>query len=104
MALANQIVMEQGERGYNQAADIITETVDGIPVNDLWNEFIQTITLWNEDRDQLMAMLSFPVTQLTERVMYPATDADFEEASEFGEPKGARVSGQPFIMGYNFKW
>jgi hypothetical protein len=99
-----QAKVEAAERGYNQAADLITETIDGIPINDLWGEFLQTILAWNEDRDALMALLSFSVSQLTERVFYPTTDADFEEASEFGVPKGIRISGKPFIMGYGFKW
>lgn len=96
--------IEAQERGYNQAADVLTETIDGIRINDLWGEFLQTILAWNQDRDALMALLSFTVTNLTERVFYPTADADFEEASEFGEPKGIRISGKPFIMGYGFKW
>lgn len=93
-----------GERGYNQEADVLTETIDGIPINDLWDEFIRTLSTWNEDRDQLMALLSYNVTQLTERVFVPTSEEDFEEASEFGEPKGIRLPGVPTIMGYSFKW
>jgi hypothetical protein len=99
-----RVAMEAAERGTNQAADILTETIDGIRINDLWGEFLQTILAWNSDRDALMALLSFPVSQNTERVFYPSEDADFEEASEYGEPKGIRVGGKPFIMGYGFKW
>lgn len=96
--------LEAAERGTNQMADILTETIDGIRINDLWGEFLQTILAWNDDRDALMALLSFSVSQNTERVFYPTEDADFEEASEYGEPKGIRISGKPFIMGYGFKW
>lgn len=100
----DEILREFGERGTNQASDIITQTIDNIPVNDLWTEFLQTITEWNADRDALIALLTFSVSQLTERVFYPSTDADFEQSSEFGVPKGIRIQGTPFIMGYDFTW
>jgi hypothetical protein len=101
---ADLVLAAMGDRGYNQASDIITETIDGIQVNDLWDEFIATLNTWNEDRDVLMALLSYNVTQLTERVFVPTSEEDFEEATEYGEPKGIRLPGKPTIMGYSFKW
>lgn len=90
-------------RGYNQAADVLTQTRDGQDLNSLWREFQATLRLWNDERDRLLDLLTFDVTNPIEDVFVPAGDTDFEEASEFGEPKGIRV-GRPQSMGYSFKW
>lgn len=91
------------ERGFNQAADVLVETVDGVNLNSLWREFQASLRLFNQERDALLNYLTFDVTNPVESVMQPAAGADFEEASEFGEPKGIRL-GVPFSMGYSFKW
>lgn len=91
-----------GERGYNEVADIITETLDGADLNRMWDEFQRTINIWNRDRNVLVNYFTFPVTNPVERVRYPSQE-DFEEASEYGEPKGIRL-GVSFNMGYDFKW
>lgn len=90
------------ERGYNQRADLITQSLDGADLNVMWREFQASLALWNSKRDQLVELLTFPVANPVSRVMQPSTD-DFEEATEFGEPKGVRL-GTPFSMGYGFKW
>lgn len=91
------------ERGFNQAADVLTETVDGVDLNRLWREFQASLRLFNQERDALLNYLTFDVSSPTESVMQPSDGEDFEEASEFGEPKGIRL-GRPFSMGYSFKW
>lgn len=91
------------ERGFNQADDVLVELVDGTNLNALWREYQQTLQMFNRERDALLSYLTFDVTNPTETVMQPATGEDFEEASEFGEPKGIRL-GAPFSMGYSFKW
>lgn len=90
------------EEGYNERGDVITETTDGFPINRMWDEFQRTIRTWNQQRDALTNVLTFDVTTLIEGVRYPI-EQDFEEASEFGEPKGIRL-GPAFRMGYDFKW
>jgi hypothetical protein len=91
------------ERGYNQAADVVTQLADGTDINAMWREFQQTLNMFNDDRDRLLSMLTFNVSNPVERVMQPSSSEDFEEATEFGEPKGIRV-GVPFYIGYPFKW
>lgn len=91
------------ERGFNQAADIITQLADGTSIATMWREFQQTLNMFNADRNRLIQMLTFDVSNPVEKVMQPSTSEDFEEASEFGEPKGIRL-GVPFYMGYPFKW
>ena len=90
------------EEGFNQEADLITETTDGAPLAAMWTEFNRVINLWNSQRNPLIGALTFNVTNLVENVRYPI-EQDFEEASEFGEPKGIRLGGN-FTMGYDFKW
>lgn len=91
-----------GPRGFNQEADLITETSDGFPLNKMWSEFQKTIQMWNKQRSSLINLLTFKVSSDVEGVRYPI-EQDFEEASEFGEPKAIRL-GPSFKMGYDFKW
>lgn len=90
------------ERGFNQYADRITQTLDGADLNAMWREFQASISLLNRQKSPFLNFLGFPVTRPVERVMYPVEE-DFEEASEFGVPKGIRL-GAPFTVGFGFKW
>lgn len=92
------------ERGTNQEADLLRlrETADGADLNAMWREFNRVVAMNNADRSRLVQLLSYRVANDVERVYYPVSE-DFEEASEFGEPKGVRL-GRPFSMGFDFKW
>lgn len=89
-------------RGTNTQGDVLTQTIDGRDLNTIWAEFQQVITLHNSERQRIVDLLTFSVTQPIEDVPIIGGD-DFEEASEFGEPKGIRA-GDYFSMGYDFKW
>lgn len=91
------------EGGYNSAADLVTETIDGRNLNDIWNEFQTTVALQNEQRSRIVQLLTFPVTANTESVPQ-VSSARFERASEYGEPKGIRPTGGTFQLGYDFGW
>lgn len=90
------------DRGTNTQGDVITQTIDGRDLNDIWAEFAASLTINNERRTRLVDLLTFPVTAPVEDVPQ-ITGGDFEEASEFGEPKGIRGGGF-FSLGYDFKW
>ena len=90
-------------KGYNTIGDILTKTVDGRDLNDLWGEFQQVVAIHNERRQTIINLLTFPVTNLIEDVPQITSD-DFEEASEFGVPKSTRVALSAFQMAYTFKW
>lgn len=92
-----------GSRGFNTEGDVITQTADGRDLNAMWQEFQATIQLQNAERDRIVQFLTFPVTQLIEDVSQVVGD-DFEEASEFGEPKSIRAVGSYFSMAYDFRW
>lgn len=94
--------LEGAARGTNTLADVLTQTVDGRDLNEIWREFSATLLLNNARRNLLIELLSFNVAQPIEDVPQLAT-SDFEEASEFGVPKGIR-GGDYFSMGYDFKW
>lgn len=89
--------------GFNSAADLVTQTVDGRNLNDIWNEFQETVAFQNEQRSKIVQLLTFPVTANTETVPQ-VSSARFEKASEYGEPKGIRPTGGSFQLGYDFGW
>lgn len=90
------------ERGFNQVGDVIAQSADGADLNRMWREFQRSLDIFNRERDPLLNLLTYDVTNPVERVMQPSTE-DFEQASEFGVPKGVRI-GKPFNLGYDFVW
>jgi hypothetical protein len=92
-----------GARGTNAHGDVLTQLVDGTDLNALWDEFQTTVALQNSERQKLVDLLTFPVTRDVETVPQFGTE-DFEEASEFGVPKGVRTAMTTFSLGYTFKW
>lgn len=93
-----------GARGFNQQGDVIAETVDGTPTNDLWAEFQRTMALRNAQRQPLMSFLSYTVTSPTERIAQAVGSGDFEKASEFGVPVSVRPKATSFTLGFDFEW
>lgn len=91
-----------GAKGYNETADILTRTIDGVSLDELYEEINSTIALLNSQRSPLLAALTFSVTNPYEEVMQVIND-EFEEADEFGQPKGIRL-GRPWVMGYDMKY
>lgn len=89
--------------GYQTEGDVLTQTADGRSLVDLWNEFTAVTTLHNAARQKIIDLLTFPVTQAIEDVPQTST-TNFEEASEFGEPKAVGVSLGYFSLGYDFRW
>lgn len=90
-------------RGYNAAADLVTQTADGFDLNDLWDEFQSTMAEQNRERQQLVDFLTFPVQNAMERVPQ-VSGGDFEKASEYGEPVGIRPATSYFTLGYDLEW
>lgn len=90
-------------KGYNASADILTQTVDGRDLNQIWTEFQQVVAIQNANRQRLVDLLTFPVTQTIEDVPQFGSE-DFEEASEYGVPVGIRPSADVLSLGYTFKW
>lgn len=89
-------------RGFNTEGDVLSQTADGRPLNEMWNEFLDLLNQWNEARSTIVEALTFPVAEPIEDVPQGGGD-DFEEASEFGVPKSIR-GGAFFSLAYDFKW
>ncbi|QCC76711.1 hypothetical protein E2C04_04805 [Nocardioides daphniae] len=78
---------------------------DGTDINSIWDEFISTLDLANQKRSALVDLFTFQTTAKGETVLQtPGGTSDFEEASEYGVPKGARLEAGMLPMGYTFKW
>ena len=90
------------QRGYNTEGDVLTQTADGRSLNEVWREFQQSLEMFNRGRQPLIDLLTFAVDQPIEDVPLISGD-EFEEASEFGEPKGLG-GGAYHSLGYDFKW
>lgn len=37
----------EADRGFNVAAGIVTQTADGVPLNDIYNELVDALNEWN---------------------------------------------------------
>lgn len=94
-----------GARGFNQSGDVVTQTVDGRDLNELWDTYQEALSVYNAQRDPLLASLIFPVTEVIEDVYQGGDTVDFEEASEFGVPRGVRAKTPTYYsLAYSFKW
>lgn len=93
-----------GARGYNTEGDVITQTVDGVLLNNIWAEFQATLDIQNAQRDNLVQFLTYPVSEPIVTVPQFGAGDDFEIASEFGVPKSVRTQASYFQMGFDFEW
>jgi hypothetical protein len=93
-----------GDRGYNTEGDVITQTVDGVQLNNIWAEFQQTLAIQNSQRNTLVSFLTYNVNEPIVTVPQFGGGEDFEIASEFGVPKSVRPTSSYFQMGFDFEW
>jgi hypothetical protein len=93
-----------GAQGYNSEADVVTSTVDGVDLNQIWTDYRRTLDLLRDQREPYISSLTFATTASFDQVGTTGTGSTFEEASEFGEPVGLRLAGAPVLRGYGFKW
>lgn len=93
-----------GSNGTNDTRDVlVTATTDGIDYNQMWTEFQDAITLQNSQRQSIIDFLTFPVSNNIEYVAQ-LSSAEFERASEYGEPRGIRQKPTSFSLGFDFDW
>lgn len=99
------IDIKGGERGFNERADALLAAADGTDLNEFWDEAQAVVALKNRQRNSIIDQLTFRTTEMAERVTVPASGEDFEVATEYGLPKGVRVSpGNTFWRGYDFNF
>lgn len=93
-----------GNFGYNDSRDVlVNKTSDGVDYNQMWSEFQATVALQNSQRQAIIDFLTFDVTETIETVAQ-LSSAEFERASEYGEPRGIRQKPTSFSLGYDFGW
>lgn len=90
--------------GTNVHSDIVTQTSDGRDLNKIWQDFMALLNSVNAGRQALIDFLTFGVTSPIEAVAQAGQGVDFERATEFGEPVGARIVPTYFNLGYTFNW
>ncbi len=93
-----------GDRGIHAVGDIVTQTQDGMDINELWASYQRWLDDWNESREALVNFLTYNTTDSFENVWQGGSQAEFEEATEYGEPVGFRPTSTPAVMGFPFKW
>lgn len=99
---AMDFIFSGREAGFNERADVAVVAADGTDLNAMWREIAATLALRNSQRNRLVDMLTFKVTNEVETVSVPS-NVSFEEASEYGQPVGIR-GGARFHRGYDFKF
>lgn len=91
-------------RGFNEAADAIKTTSDGVDTRELWDAYVESVAVINKSRDDLVGMLSQKVAAPAVAVMQGSGGAPWERASEYGTPKGARTALEELFLGFDFAW
>lgn len=93
------------DRGFNVGADVLTHTADGVPLASIYNEFVAALEEWNRGRDVISRLFTFDTTDAYAQMSKdPQAGPDFEEASEFGQPKSARAGIDWMRMGFPLRW
>ena len=84
--------------GIHQRSDVIatipglrTTTVDGQPLNEIWNDFQVQVAAFNRVSDALTGLLTYPVTRAQEKVAVPSNPG-MQSATEFGRPTNIRTT------------
>lgn len=93
---------EGNRSGYLTRGDILTHTIDGVDLNELWSEFIDANTVYNEHKQGMVGLLTYPVLSDIELVPQIG-DFNFEEATEFGIPRKANTNISYYQLAYSYK-
>lgn len=88
--------------GYHNEANIVRTTLDGVDLNELWQDFQDSVNIINEHFGHLVDLLTFPVNNPVETVPQVGS-TEFELASEYGIPRARKIELDYFHMGYDFE-
>jgi hypothetical protein len=91
-------------RGISSRGDILTRTLDGVSLDTIWDEYAQTLNIWNTHRNPYLNIFSSKTVKSGEATTQAVTGDDFEEASEFGAPQSIRADVKSTVVGYPLKW
>lgn len=93
--------VQQG--GYASSADLVTHTVDGVDLNDLWDIASAALEISNAQKQSLVDLLTFPVETPVE-VVPQMGEMSMDELTEFGIPTTAQNQVEMWSMGYDLKY
>jgi hypothetical protein len=82
--------------------DILTHTPDGVDLNQLWGEFVDANTVYNEHKQGFVGILTYPVLSDIELVPQIG-DFQFEVATEFGIPRGQNTNISYYQLAYAYQ-
>lgn len=89
--------------GVHTAGDVLVDrTADGVPLDTLWDTLREVLAVWKARQDEITSLLAFSTTEIAEAVPQTLGKFQFEESSEFGEPKAGQA-GDSLLIGYGFK-
>ena len=90
------------QSGYNTEGDLKFRTTDGVPYSEIWSLFETSLDAYNQHKDKMVQLLTYPVGAETE--MVPRIGKfKFEKASEFGVPQSARTDVGFYQLAYDFE-
>lgn len=94
---------EGNRSGYGTRGDVlVNELNDGVSLDDIWNEINDALSAYNEQKAALAGLLSYRTTNVADVVAQGVANEFFEEATEFGVPRG--ISDPTYLsLGYSFK-
>lgn len=67
---------------------IVNKTADGVDLNDIWNEISDALSEYNKHRSAIASLLSYRTTDIADAIAQDLNAELFEEATEFGAPRG----------------
>lgn len=90
-------------RGY-QASDsvLVNELADGVPLGDVWADVQDALAIYNQERSAIANLLGYRTVNAGEAVPQIVSDEFFEEATEYGVPRGIGDIGY-LKLGYSFR-
>jgi hypothetical protein len=92
-------------RGYAAFGDVLPTTADGRSINDLFNEFTAAAGVANQQQQNFLSVLTYPVdTPVVSVLQTMGSGFGFSEASEYGLPQASRIDPNWLNMAADFKW
>jgi hypothetical protein len=100
--LATQPLFGGDRPGYQTQGDVLVDkTADGVPLSTMWQELLDVVEAYNDERSALAKLLSHNTTAVADAVPQSVTADSFEMASELGVPK-AVGRDDALLLGYAF--
>lgn len=90
--------------GYAERSQLTRTSIDGVNLDDYWDEVQQVLAVRNANLDRMIAEFSSRTTEFAVQVDVPAGVANFEVASEYGQPKAYRNTYSRRWRGLSFNF